>query len=313
MRLLDRNPRGKPAAVAQGALGAIIALLHPSSTNSQSPQLRTAVCRALGAIAAGDQEMQNHIASQDGVKLLVDVIEECLQSSQVRLAARVSCSCWQGLVLHAQEGWSHALALVSSGHRNVLPVVCWLQGHGIAQLLAPCCASAALSSPLTCPSVPLRGVPQDPLCAALHAMSAVVNHNTFTKNIARQLDILPTLAILLRQPGAASGHAAVFLIRCVADVCDSNHANQEALAEAGLVEGLVGLLSNALADGLQGAQGQVALVQQLARAIGNAGEGLEGGAGALRAVVLCGLWAAAPGCMVAALQRNLKHACCHTA
>lgn len=116
-----------------------------------------------------------------------------------------------------------------------------------------------------------------------------MNHNTFTKNIARQLDILPTLAILLRQPGAATGHAAVFLIRCVADVCDSNHANQEALAEAGLVEGLVGLLSSALADGLQGAQGQVALVQQLARAIGNAGGLLEGGAGVQRAVQLCGL------------------------
>ncbi len=112
---------------------------------------------------------------------------------------------------------------------------------------------------------------QEPLAAALHAMSAVVQQNTFTKNIARALDILPTLAIMLRQPDVASSRAAVRLISCVADVCDSNHANQEALAEAGLVEVLVALLSTALAKGLQGAQVQVPLVQQLARAIGNAG------------------------------------------
>jgi hypothetical protein len=114
-------------------------------------------------------------------------------------------------------------------------------------------------------------LPQEALSAALRALSSVVAHNTFTKNGARQLDVLPSLALLLRRPGALAGPAAVDIISTAADLCDSNHANQEALAEAGLVELLVGLLGAALADGLQGAAQRVELIRQLARAIGNAG------------------------------------------
>ncbi len=85
-RMLERNQKGKHAAVAQGALPAIIGLLHPSAPNSASPELRAAVCGCLGAVAADSQEMQNQIASQDGIKLLVDVVEGCVGGSQVRRA-----------------------------------------------------------------------------------------------------------------------------------------------------------------------------------------------------------------------------------
>lgn len=97
--------------------------------------------------------------------------------------------------------------------------------------------------------------------SALDALSALCRGNTFCKNASRQLRALHTVGCMLRprRPDDATCCACAVL----ADLVDSNHANQDILGDEGLLEPVVNIFAKCVAGDAAETAGKRSLTLQV--------------------------------------------------